>query len=213
MTVGRMFRSTCRVSTRAGVAPSAWAARTYSLSRAASTAPRTRRVTVGVPQMPTAMVVLSTPGPRAETNRDGEEQVGEGEEDLHPAHDHHVEPSSREAGEAAQGEAQAEGDGHGEQTNEEGDPAAVDDAREDVPPELVGAEEELLARPRALLDEALPGRVGGREPGGSHRSHGEESDHDEADEGETVPPEPLPGVSGERGGRFSSHDSTSPSPS
>jgi len=36
-------------------------------------------------------------------------------------------------------------------------PAAVDDAREDVAPELVGAEQELFSRTRALLDEALLG--------------------------------------------------------
>ena len=43
------------------------AAPTYSVSRSASTEPRTMRVTAGTPQMPTAMVVFSAPGPRAAT--------------------------------------------------------------------------------------------------------------------------------------------------
>ena len=48
-------------------APRARAARTYSDSRAASTAPRTSRVAVGVPQMPTAIVVFKMLGPSTET--------------------------------------------------------------------------------------------------------------------------------------------------
>ena len=67
ITVGSTLRSTWRVSTCSAVAPSARAALTYSVSRATSTAPRTTRITVGAPQMPTASVVLTTPGPSADT--------------------------------------------------------------------------------------------------------------------------------------------------
>src|SRR5204863_431942 len=55
-----------RVVAGAG-APRARAAPTYSVSRSASTEPRTMRATAGTPQMPTASVVLSAPGPRAAT--------------------------------------------------------------------------------------------------------------------------------------------------
>src|SRR5262249_43760638 len=99
---------------------------------------------------------------------------------------------------------------HGEETDEEGDAAAVDDARENVAPELIGAEEELLARPRALFDQALLGGVGGREPRRSRRRHRQEGDHHEADEGEAIAPESLPGVGGKGGGSFSRHGVTPP---
>jgi hypothetical protein len=53
---------------RAGAgAPSARAAPTYSVSRRARTEPRTIRVTAGIPQIPTAIVVLRLPGPSAAT--------------------------------------------------------------------------------------------------------------------------------------------------
>ena len=58
------------------VAPSARAARTYSVSESASTAPRTIRVTGGVPQMPTAIVVLSAPGPSADTTAMASKRYG-----------------------------------------------------------------------------------------------------------------------------------------
>src|SRR5262249_51476056 len=69
-----------------------------------------------------------------------------------------------------------------------------------------------LGRARFSMRLCLTGSAGASH-GAPAPSHGEKSDHDEADEGETVAPEPLPGVGGERDGGFSGHDSPPPSPS
>ena len=61
--LGRMWRR----NSAGGGAPSARAAPTYSVSRNASTEPRTIRVTAGTPQMPTAIVVFRVPVPSAAT--------------------------------------------------------------------------------------------------------------------------------------------------
>ena len=62
-----MFGTMCRTTRARPCAPSARAARTYSVSFSASTVARTIRATVGVPQMPTATVVFTAPGPSAAT--------------------------------------------------------------------------------------------------------------------------------------------------
>src|SRR5438132_1243667 len=77
-TLGRMWRR----STAGAGAPRARAAPTYSVSRRASTEPRTMRVTAGTPQRPTASgVVRREPGrERGRERQEGDErQAGEGE--------------------------------------------------------------------------------------------------------------------------------------
>jgi hypothetical protein len=70
----------------------------------------------------------------------------------------------------------------------------VDQAGEDVAPELVGAEEVLAARAGALLDEALLGRILWREPGGAEGRQHEHADDRQAHQRQAVAAEAAPGV-------------------
>src|SRR5262249_49980893 len=72
-------------------------------------------------------------------------------------------------------------------------PGAVDHAREDVTPELVGPEPVLGPRLRALLDEALARRIVRRQPRRQRRAQHEQDDQRQADHREPVAEKPSPG--------------------
>src|SRR5262252_5739265 len=80
---------------------------------------------------------------RAEHARDGdgEEDERKGELHIRDAHRDVVEASREVAGEQPQANADGQRQAHGEEADQERDARAVDDAGEDVAPELVGSQE------------------------------------------------------------------------
>jgi len=150
-----------------------------------------------------ATIVLRMPGP-------SQEQVGEGEEEVHRAHDEAVDPATEVAGqraeEAAQRQAQRD---RGERDGQRG-AGAVDDARQDVAAELVRAEQVLGVRRRAAGAQVLVRRVLGGELRREDRHDDQEQHDDGADHAQAVAPEAAPDVAagaggGRHGGRGDAH--------
>ena len=117
-----------------------------------------------------------------------EQDVGDGEEDVHHAHDERIGASPVEAGQEAEGDPDQAGQRHRGETDAERDPAPVEDAAQDVPPEVIGAER-MLAQ-AALLPHGRPealerasgapgsqGRSAGRQRGAAHEEQHRDPEH------------------------------------
>src|SRR5262249_59666516 len=107
----------------------------------------------------------------------------------------------RAAGEAGGGaghEPADERDQDREHAHQQRDSRAVDHAREDVAPELVGAQPILGAGARALLDQALARGIIEREPRRQRRRQQQDEDEPEADERQAVLAEAQPRVHASR---------------
>src|SRR5438128_1560719 len=120
-------------------------------------------------------------------------------------HDHGIGAASMEARQEAERDADQSGERHRGQPHAEGDPTAVDDAAQDVPPEVVGAERMLSqparlpgGRPQTLhehLARGIPrGDLGGEDSRPAHdEKHGEPEDSAEARATAGEPPRGLEG--------------------
>ena len=87
-----------------------------------------------------AMMALVMPGPERGREAQCQHQPGERQEDVGDPHQHLIDPAAEIARAGADQEADA-GDDHGDQHDDvERRARAVDDAREDVAAEIVGAE-------------------------------------------------------------------------
>src|SRR6267378_4124311 len=124
-------------------------------------------------------------GPEHGHDRQRQQQIREGEQDLDSAHEHGVDPAARETGERAQQQAAPERDEHREHAHQQRHARAVDHAGENVAPELVGAEQVFAAQPRAFFDQGLPGRIERRQP---RRQRGAQREHDDERQAEQRQP-------------------------
>jgi len=70
-----------------------------------------------------------------------QEEQGEADHDLDQTRNHHIRCTAKIAREAPQGDADDGGDAHRDDADRQRDPRAVDDAREDVIAQIVGAED------------------------------------------------------------------------
>ena len=110
-----------------------------------------------------AMMAFSMPGPSAATKASARIEAREGEEDVGDPHQHRIDPAAEIAGDGADQEADGRCDQRHQHHDEERDARAVDDAGEDVPRLVVGAEPEGLARRQEALRaqvSAGDGRIG-----------------------------------------------------
>src|SRR4029078_6776458 len=91
---------------------------------------------------------------------DHQHQEGEGDDDIDDPSDEDIRPAPEEAAERADDGARGERNGHANGADLQVDPCGIEDAREHVAPEIVGAEG---------MDEAGgPPGAGGGGGGGSH---------------------------------------------
>ena len=110
-----------------------------------------------------------------------EQDIGDGEEDIRHAHDERVGAAPVEAGQEAERDADQAGERDRRESDAEGDPAPVDDAAQDVAPEVIGAERMLREATRLpgrgpeALGEHLPPRV----PRGDLRGRQRRATHEE----------------------------------
>ena len=157
--LGRMWRMTWRK----GRAPRLRAASTNSFSRRDRNWARTSRAT-GIQRRPpiTATIRMKTPasGPEdllqrvAEQIHDEEQEreLGQRQEEIGEAHERVIHPPAGMAGDGADRGAHADGDEHGGHAHRERDAPAVEHPRQEVLPQVVGAER---VRPRGPFSLAL----------------------------------------------------------
>ena len=101
VTAGSAVGSTCRVSVRHVLAPSARAATTYSNSRARSTCPRTSRAYPTQPITVSARTTLPRLGPSTATSAMASSKPGKRQQDVHHAADRLVDAAAVVAGDRA----------------------------------------------------------------------------------------------------------------
>ena len=152
------FGSRWRAMMRASERPAARAASTYSRRFCTRISPRTMRAYDTQPTTVIAMMIERCPGPEHEHERDHEHEEREGDDDVDEAHHDGVDEAPVVAGQAAERRADAERAEHGEERDEQIDAAGVDEAREHVAAELVGAEPVRAAGVRVGVQQVL--RVG-----------------------------------------------------
>ena len=94
----------------------------------------------GTAEMPTEMITFWRPTPEDGDERQREEEAREREEDVGEPLDHEIGESALEAGDRAEGHADRDAQPDGEEADQEGEPAAVEEPGQDVAPEMVGPE-------------------------------------------------------------------------
>ncbi len=87
-----------------------------------------------------AITAFSMPGPSAAAKASASIEAREGEEDVGDAHQHRIDPAAEIAGDRADGEPDGHHDDRHQHHDGERGARAVERAREDVAPQLVGAE-------------------------------------------------------------------------
>ena len=145
---------------------------------------------------------------QTETSAIDEEQLREGEQQVHHPADHRVDPAAEVAGDDAEDDAEDDGDQGGEEGDQQRDPRAVDD-----PAEHVAAVDRLDAEEEVPADAAAGARSGVPKSGsiwswwnssggwpnrlddqrGEDRDERQEEDDDAAGQRDLVPLEPRPG--------------------
>ena len=118
---------------------------------------------------------------------DGQHDHGESELDIRHAHDEGVGPPAAPAGHEAHEHAYHGGDQHGAHGQGERDSPAVEESREDVPAEVIGAEHvparaaQAPGRSEALAEARLEGIIrsqgGGEKAGKDHQPQERAADH------------------------------------
>ena len=98
-------------------------------------------------------------GAQHEDEGDHEHEERERDEDVDDPHDHGVEPAAPVAGDRSEHGADHEGISTASEADLEVDPAAVEQARPDVAPEVVGAEQVLRRRGLEDVEQVLLDRV------------------------------------------------------
>jgi hypothetical protein len=123
--------------------------------------------------------------------RDGEKDVG------HPHH-HGVGGSAEEPGDGAERHADQQRQHGGEDADLERHPGAVDDPREDVPPDRVGTED-VVPRRRLAVHAGVELGVGvGGDPRGEDRHEHQQDDEGHPEHGQLVAPEALQDIGAQR---------------
>ncbi len=149
-------------------------------------------------------------------DEDDKDRERQGVEDVHHAHEEGVGAAADIAGNRAVGDPDEERDHRGDEADHERDSAAVEQAREEVASELVGAQPVFCGRGSGAAREILVGVAVVEE--GRHGDAGEgEHEHEDArDHGQAVAPEAQPRVAprrvralggggGDGGGRRGAH--------
>jgi len=123
--------------------------------------------------------------------RDRQDEERHREHGVGDAHEQAVDPAPGVAGEQPDGHAEGERDRDRDETGEERGAGTVDHARQDVPADLVGAEE--VRRARRLAHQEEVGRLGtvGSEQGRKSCRRDEEQNHDRAEDGAPAPDQPA----------------------
>ena len=131
-------------------APATLAAVTYSRFFSAITAPRVSRAKCGCSTTAMASMALKRPGPDDRHQHQRQQQRREGEDDVHHPHDQRVDPAAEVAGDQPDEDAGDQRQRHHHEADDQRVARAVDQPREDVAAERVGAEQERRAcRPRS----------------------------------------------------------------
>jgi len=121
-------------------------------------------------------VVEARPEDRHES--DGEEDAGEGEEDVGDAHDERVEPAAEVASHGAEGDADQRGEDDDAEADAQRDARPPEDARENVAPEIIEAEEMAVRRRFEAADGVLRIRIERRQQRrgdrDEHERHGQQ---------------------------------------
>ena len=86
---------------------------------------------------------VEQPRPEHRGDDDGQKDRRDGELHVHDPHDDVVDPSSEVSGDGSRGPSEDEGYGDGHEAHLEGYPRSEDQPAQDIPAELVGAEEML----------------------------------------------------------------------
>ena len=182
----------CRHRMRGPLLPSARAAATCSVSLMACAALWVIRAKPGMVLMPTATIRLTMLGPSALHHGDGEEEAGKREDDVHPAHEDLLRGSAPIGGGEAHDYARARRDDGGAQRHAEGDAGAVENARQDVAPQLVPTKAVAPRRRGQGAVELLLQGIVGRHPGPDDGHEEEEHDEGETGDGGAVAREAPP---------------------
>ncbi len=186
--LGRMWRHRMRQAPL----PRARAAATCSVCFTPSTALWVMRAKPGMVLMPTAMTTLTMPGPSALTTAMARRKPGK----ARMTSTRRIRPSSRYAaaigGDQPDEHAPDGGDERGAERHAERDPRAVEDAGEDVAPELVAPEPVAPRGPLERAVEPLLDRIVGRHPRPRHRHGHEEAGDDQPHHRAPVSLEPPP---------------------
>ena len=134
-------------------------------------------------------------------HEDGEQEAGEGEDQVDDSHEYAVGPLAEVPGDKANGHAEGRGYHHGEKPHLEGDPSTVNEAAQVVTTQGVGADGVFQGRRAHEGIIVLVQRVG-REQRGKQRGHGENDDRSRSKDGRAV--------SGEAQKEQSQHAGTTP---
>ena len=183
------FGRTWRSSRRHDRLPRARAPLTNSRSRIDSTSARTIRANCTQRVTRHHQDHVDQARPQREDDAHREQDVRDGEEHVHHAHDEGIGAAPVEAGEEAEGDADQAGERHRREADAERDPAAVEDAAQDVAPEVIGAERMLAQTPRLPhggpepLDQHLPGRIPRRDLRRQERRPAHDEEHREPEDG------------------------------
>ena len=158
-------------------APSARAASTYSSSRTTSTEARTMRAVCGIVAMDSAMMTFDHRSAEHRRDRDGKHDGRERHQGIHQPHDGIVEGWKVTGGGADERPGDA-GQQCGHQPDDQRNPRAVDDARENVAAEMVRAEPEgRVRRPRRVRKLLRRGSKGEQDVGEDGDEHDGENEH------------------------------------
>ncbi len=136
--------------------------------------------------MPSDRTTGRTPAAHQQDDDDGADQQREGEEDVGDTHDHRVDEPAEVPGQGTQDDADRAGDEDGRHTDDHRDPAAVDETRQLVPAERVGAEEVVPSRCLKRVGEILLERIERRQKRCEDRDDHQDDQDDEADDRELV---------------------------
>ena len=140
------------------------------------------RATEAILAAPTAMATLTVPNPERRDDRERQEQAGDGQQHVGPAHDEVVDASAAEAGDEAEPGTDQDPDGHSDGGGRESEGCAVHDAGVQVAADLICAEP-VLERRRLQL---VGGHAQERVAGGQQRRHqgGDRHEHEPHDGGD-----------------------------
>src|SRR6185295_12328541 len=144
--------------------------------------------------------------PQREDHSHREQDVGNGEEDVDDPHDDRVGAAPEESRAQTERDPQAGGEGHRGEAHQQRDPPPVEDAAQNVPPEVIGPQR-MLAQPTRLprrraetLEQHLPRRIPRGESGGEQGGGANGEQHRDPEHGpEADPPAARPGDGGPRG--------------
>jgi hypothetical protein len=182
-------------------APSARAASTYSFSRCESVcAPRDAGV--GDPLAdPQDEDEVEDPRPQHDQEHDREQDERERQLDVGDAHDERVEAAAEVAPKDAERGPERAADDHRGEADEQRDACAVDQARQHVSAQRVGAERELhdtgpvrCHRRLQAGDDVLAVRVLGGDARTRHRGHRDQQQHDDRQERPHLAHQAAPGA-------------------